>query len=220
MNTTMDGLVRAEDEMSRRLLAEERLALLESRLAPHMVSNTLASLSALIAVDPMAAQKMVTQFAGYMRNAVGSCREEMRTLESEFAAVSDFLGLMKARMGTRLECAVEMPDSVRWVVIPSGVVQVLVENAITHGLEEVCGPGFLRVAATTEGREVVVRVLNSGGKRIAEEGAGGKGNGLRYVRRRLQEAYGEQCSLMLANVEGTAGGVVAEVRFPGPRSTR
>lgn len=188
--------------------------MLQSRLDPHMVSNTLAGLSALIALDSAAAQKMVAQFAGYLRNVVGSSSSGVRTLEDEFAAVGDFLGLMKVRMGERLDCFVSLADSARCTIIPAGIVQVLVENAITHGLEQVCGPGSLRVEATREADGyVLVRVSNSG-KGIAPDRAQHEGNGLRYLRRRLLEAFGEAATFHLRGLEDGSG-VSAEVRFPG-----
>ncbi len=214
-HTTTESPSADQAEHARRLVAEEQLALLVGKLAPHMVGNTLATLSALIAVDATAAQKMVAQLAGFLRNAVSSCSNSMRTLEDEFGAASDFLGLIKIRMGPRLNFDVVLPVELRSIVAPAGVLQVLLDNAVTHGLEAVSGPGTVSVSARRVGPRVELLVKNSG-PRLLDPRTLREGNGLRYLTRRLLDEYSGRAEFRLSNVEGESA-VLAELVIPDRR---
>ncbi len=202
--------------------AEARLKLLESQLEPHMLFNTLANLRALIAVDPSRAQAMLDQLIAFLRATLGASRVPFHALETEFARVADYLALMQARMGERLETRLELPADLAALQVPPLVLQPLVENAIKHGLEPHVGKGRIEVRAARDGNRVRLTVRDTGtgidpgaAATPASAGAGsGTRFGLEQVRARLAAVYGDAASLELAPADDGEGGSRAVVTLP------
>ena len=219
--TAMERLAntRAEAEAARRTATENQLKLLESQLEPHMLFNTLANLRVLIALDPVRAQAMLDQLISFLRATLGASRVAQHPLAAEFARLGDYLALMKVRMDTRLQAHFELPAELADCPVPPLLLQPLVENAIKHGLEPRVGGGHIHVSAAREGRQLVLRVRDSG-VGLSEAGAAGPASsdstkfGLAQVRERLATLYGAQASLELADVSNGERGTLATVRLP------
>jgi signal transduction histidine kinase len=203
-------------ETAQRQATETRLKLLESQLEPHMLFNTLANLRALIALDPERAQAMLDRLIDFLRATLGASRAPLHPLSAEFARLADYLALMQIRMGERLRVELELPDALATTAVPPLLLQPLVENAVKHGLEPKRGPGLIRVQATTEGDELVLRVTDTGiGPQAAAANAtAGTGFGLAQVRERLTTLYGSSASLRLEPGTADAGGTVVTLRWP------
>ena len=88
---------------------EARLMLLQSQLEPHMLFNTLATLRALIAVDPPRAEAMLDRMVDFLRATLSASRAPLHPLSAEFARLADYLELMAVRMGPRLAYALHLP---------------------------------------------------------------------------------------------------------------
>ncbi|MBV9889560.1 MAG: histidine kinase, partial [Rhizobacter sp.] len=222
-------LSRARDQRRQREIAtaqrdaaEARLKLLESQLEPHMLFNTLANLRALIAVDPPRAQAMLDQLIAFLRATLGASRVPLHALDTEFARVADYLALMQARMGERLETRLELPADLVALQVPPLLLQPLVENAIKHGLEPHVGKGRIEVRAARDGNRVRLTVrdtgtgIDPGSAATAASASGGSGTrfGLEHVRARLATVYGSAASLELAPADDGEGGSSAVVTLP------
>ena len=207
--------------------AEARLKLLESQLEPHMLFNTLANLRALIAVDPQRAQAMLDQLIAFLRATLGASRVPFHALDAEFARVADYLALMQARMGSRLETKLELPPDLAALQVPPLVLQPLVENAIKHGLEPHVGKGRIEVRAARDGNRVRLTVRDTGtgvapsaatapsaGTISSADGSTSTRFGLEQVRARLAAVYGAAASLELAPADDGEGGSRAIVTLP------
>ncbi|PWF42067.1 sensor histidine kinase [Massilia glaciei] len=189
-----------------------QLQLLQAQIEPHMLFNTLANLQGLIALDPERAQRMLDHLIQYLRATLGSSRAGATTLGQEFALMEAYLGLMSVRMGTRLSYALTLPEALRAIALPPMLLQPLVENAITHGLEPKIDGGHIAVDASHDGVVLRLRVADSGLGLHAGPGRPGHGVGIFNTRARLLALYGEGAGLSLE--AGAAGGAVACLTLP------
>ena len=175
---------------------EARLKLLETQLEPHMLFNTLANLRALIAVDPARAQQMLDHMIAYLRATLDASRSTTHPLRAEFERVGDYLELMKIRMGPRLAYALDLPQELAGVHVPTLLLQPLVENSIQHGLEPKVEGGRIMVRARREGDRLLIEVDDTGVGE-ASGASNGKGFGLAQIRERLQSLHAGHAALAL-----------------------
>jgi hypothetical protein len=205
-----DEKARAEQTMLQ--ATQSQLQLLQAQVEPHMLFNTLANLQGLIALDPQRAQHMLDQLIQYLRATLGSSRAESTTLAQEFVLMEAYLGLMSVRMGSRLRYELRLPDTLRSMVLPPMLLQPLVENAITHGLEPKIDGGSILVEASHDGALLHLSVTDSGLGLDAGPGKPGHGVGMANTRARLLGMYGERAALTLE--QGVPGGAVARLTLP------
>ncbi len=189
-----------EQERARKLAVEARLQSLEARLHPHFLFNALNAISALIAEDPVRAERMVERLAALLRFALDAGRRGMVPLAEEMKLVGDYLEIEKARLGDRLSYAVEVDAEVAACAVPPLSVQTLVENSVKHVIAPRPQGGRLRVGAIGAGGSVIVRVWDDGAG-FALDG-GGPGHGLDNLQSRLADRFGEKAALIVAREDG------------------
>ena len=190
----------AELAQAARQAAENRLALLQSQLEPHMLFNTLANLKVLVSLDPVRAQVMLDHLIAFLRSTLQASRQITHPLSAEFERLEDYLALMAVRMGERLTVELDLPPALTRLPVPSLLLQPLVENAIKHGLEPRVSGGLLRVRARQLGPRLLLEVHDSGaGLGAAQAAAGPVGTafGLTQVRERLATLHGSGANLKL-----------------------
>jgi len=175
-----------------------RLTALRLQLSPHTLFNLLHTIRGQIVWEPEVAQAMMVQFADLLRRSLNASERDFTPLAEELEFARLYLELQQRRFGDRL--AFSLPDAASqpplWV--PSLILQPLIENAVTHGLEG----GATRIDVTIEssGDSVVLRVSNS----IAPDRAQARGGiGLRNVRERLAVHFGECARLDAGAVDAT-----------------
>ena len=200
--------------MAQRDASEAQLKLLESQLEPHMLFNTLANLRVLIGTDPPRAQAMLDRLIAFLRATLSGSRAPFHTLAAEFARVSDYLELMRVRMGERLQVTLRLPDGLASVQVPPLLLQPLVENAIRHGLEPHVEGGRIELTAEPAGADVVITLRDTGAGLASMPAGDGTGFGLLQVRRRLETIYGSAATLQLLSAGDAEGGTRAIVRLP------
>ncbi len=193
--------------------AENQLKLLSSQLEPHMLFNTLANLRVLIGIDPARAQLMLDHLVSFMRASLNASRHMLHPLSAEFARTSDYLALMKIRMGDRLQTAIDLPATLNDLAVPTLLLQPLVENAIKHGLEPKIEGGRLQVSARQDGSDLVLFVRDTG-VGLSDVANDGTHFGNTQVQQRLATLYGDAARFDLASPEDGHGGTLATVRIP------
>ena len=198
--------------------AEARLKLLESQLEPHMLFNTLANLRALIAVDPQRAQAMLDQLIAFLRATLGASRVPFHALDAEFARVADYLALMQARMGSRLETKLDLPADLATLQVPPLVLQPLVENAIHHGIARRAGAGKIVIRARGDADSVQITVSDDGAGITSD--AVPEGVGLSNSRLRLEQLYGGRGRLVLKGHPGSGAEAVVTIPRAGREPER
>ncbi len=187
-----------------------QLRMLQAQVEPHFLFNTLANLAVLIRSDPTAAEHMLADLIRYLRATLQRTREAETTLGDELELLRSYLDILGMRLGARLRWSFDVPTALLARPFPLLLLQPLVENAITHGIEPQVGGGEVRIAASQEEGRLRLVVADTGAG--LREGSAGAGFGLESVRSRLQALYGEAASL---DVRGAAGqGVVATIEVP------
>jgi sensor histidine kinase YesM len=181
-------------------LLEAQLRNLRMQLEPHFLFNSLNTVSSTMYDDPEAADEMIGHLSELLRASLQSGGLQEVPLFSELASLEHYLALLRARFGDRLSLSVEVPDSVD-ALVPSMILQPLVENAARHG-----APDGAKLA-------VLVRVLagdNDLTLEVRDDGVGMTtpgdpfrgGIGLGAARDRMRLLYGEEFRFTAENVDG------------------
>ncbi len=188
---------------------EAKLSSLESRLHPHVLFNTLNSLSALISSDPARAETMVGRLAALLRNSLSLGGRHVIALEEEMAIVRDYLCIERERLGERLEYRLDTPADAGACLVPPFSVQSLVETSVKHGIGSGEGVGRVDVAASRRDGMLQVEVRDSGPgfdlSGVAAE------HGLDNLIARLETIFGLDAGL---EVHRRGGGCVVTLRVP------
>jgi two-component sensor histidine kinase len=186
-------------------LIEAQQGALRSRLMPHFLFNAFNTLHAQIEEEPAAAQETTERLAGLFRQVLEVTEQPTVSLKRELAFVEDYLGIERSRMGARLRVVVDVGEEVGNAQVPVLALQVLVENAIKHGIEPRVDGGELRIHAHLEGRRLCVSVQDSGDG--SSRASNGTGRALANLRARLVRPK----DLVLGPVPG---GFQASFSFP------
>ncbi|MDW8032669.1 MAG: histidine kinase [Aquificaceae bacterium] len=161
--------LRRREEESRRLLLEEHLRNLEGQIAPHFMFNTLNAVAELIRQDRERAERAVLSLAKLLRKSLHL--EPYITLGEELELLEDYWGLMSLRFKGSIELELDIEEGLLNLRVPKFSLQVLVENALKHGLE--LKEGRVRVRARKEGSRKVIYVEDNGvGFKELKEGMG------------------------------------------------
>jgi hypothetical protein len=107
---------------------------LRARLNPHFMFNALNNLRALILEDPERARDMVTRLSRTLRQALAHNRSEQVTLAEELAVVDDYLAIEAVHFEQRLQVRQQIDADATQAQLPAMALQLLVENAIKHGI--------------------------------------------------------------------------------------
>lgn len=195
-------------------LAEARLDALRSQLDPHFLFNTLNAVSSLVERDPRGVRRMITRLSELLRYSMEGAREPEITLRRELDLLDRYLDIMQVRF-PGLNVLRLLDDDALDAMVPSMILQPLVENAIRHGVEKMTEPGRIEIAALLEGSTLVLRVSDNGPGESAGPELESAGVGLRNTRARLEQLYGAAGQFSLSrNAEDLT---VAEVRLPATR---
>jgi sensor histidine kinase YesM len=197
--------------------ADLRLAVLQAQVEPHFLFNTLASVRSLVRSDPDRAGATIDALSDYLRATLPRLRDagvQNATLAEQLDICARYLDLMNVRMDGRLRIVMDIPEALRQTAFPPLILISLVENAVKHGLEPKSGPGVIAIRA---------QARPNGGLEIAVEDDGvglslgpSHGVGLANVRAQLQNRFGAQASLTIANRPegGARAAIVIEPAAP------
>jgi two-component system, LytTR family, sensor kinase len=201
-----------------KLLLAAKIEALANQINPHFLFNTLTSISSLIRTQPDTARMLITKLSGLLRRLMRST-DHFVTLREELASVDEYLDIEVVRFGPQLTVEKHIAPQTLDVIVPSMLLQPLVENSIKHGLARKVGGG--RITITTHATDGHTRIeVRDDGLGMTEERlehALGDGIGLSNVNERLRTIYGPPCHLTLTSVpgEGTCVSVdIPEIALP------
>lgn len=214
----------AAAELERSLLRTE-LTNLRLQLQPHFLFNALNTISATMYEDVEAADAQLGQLADLLRISLRTTHAHEVPVREELQLLAQYLELMRARFGDRLRLMVDAPDGVRDLLVPSMVLQPLVENAVRHGGISRLGHGAVTVtlrltAASSETPALVLRVHDDGppGDTVPPVEPLDGGTGLSATARRLRLLYGDAQSMRAG--AAAEGGFEVVIRIPARSGTR
>jgi hypothetical protein len=193
-----------------------RLAALRYQLNPHFLFNTLNAVSsAVITRRNDEAESMLEKLAGFLRVTLAADPQGLIPLEDELATIQAYLEIESVRFRDRLGVDFSCPDDLRGAVVPSFILQPLIENAVKHGVSRSTGPVTIRLEVARDGDDLVVLVEDDAERR--GEPAKGAGVGLTNIRDRLAVLYGPRGVLQTTARER---GFLAMIRMPLIQSLR
>lgn len=205
-----DATTHADEEGLERRLVEARMAALQAQVEPHFLFNTLALIGQLIETDPPQAARIHQNLIDYLRATLPQMRARgAGTLGRQIEMSRAYLAIMQARMRARLAVSIDVPDEMQSATFPVMMLQILIENAIKHGLEPKIAGGRIDIRASVEGQVLQVDVLDDG---IGFNVHAGDGLGLANVRERLRILYGNRAQLVIE--APLTGGTRASIRLP------
>ena len=194
-----------------------QLRALRYQLNPHFMFNTLNSIAALIArreVQP--AELMVENLADFLRACLSLDAQEDIPLDREIELQALYLAIEAVRFADRLEVRIDIPDDARSALVPSLVLQPLIENVVKHSVSTSTMPITLDISARVESGRLHVCIRNSAGDGPGQ-GARGTGVGLNNVAERLRARFGEDCAFRAEPQPG--GGFAVSFAIPWSDST-
>jgi signal transduction histidine kinase len=198
-------------ERAERAAIEAQLRALQAQIEPHFLFNTLANLDALIAVDTAKARNLLANLIRYLRAALTHARSEAATLQTEVELLKAYLGIMALRLPNRLTTEFNCdPDCLR-LKFPAMLLQPLVENAITHGIEPAGEGGTIRISVHCTSDTLKLWVDDTG-IGLGNAHTAGTGAGIQNIRARLQSLFGSSARLILE--PGMPCGTHAAIEVP------
>jgi len=200
------------------LATRAELKALRAQINPHFLFNALGAIAGLIARDAARARETTEQLAEVFRYTLCRSENEWVRLAEEMDFVAAYLDVARARFGPRLQIDVAVEPAAQEVLVPAMVMQVLVENAIQHGVSSVRGAGIVSIRGECRGDRLLLEVRDNGtGFRPEDHGAhpGRSGFGLRNIQERLQLYFGDQGVLRVRREESIT---VVAIEFPARRT--
>lgn len=141
---------------------EIELKNLRTQLNPHFLFNSLNSIRALIEIEPVKAKNSVTALSNLLRKSLMMGKHNLVSLEDEIEMVSNYLDLEKIRFEERLVVKWDLDEKIKDFLIPPFSIQMLVENAIKHGISTLIKGGEICIKTKKNEESIVITVENSG----------------------------------------------------------
>lgn len=187
---------RALNEKLRRITAESlsrdaQLRMLRYQINPHFIFNTMSSINALVATDrSKEARKMIDEFSSFLRITLDRDEQLFVPLIEEVETLKSYLAVEKMRFHERLQLEIIVPEALHDILVPSLILQPLVENAVRHGVEGQREACLITIEARKENNGLLLKISNDGPP--LNESANQhlrEGVGLQNVRSRLDTVY-------------------------------
>jgi len=199
-----------------RLLGDARLDALRTQLHPHFLFNALNAISAHVERDPRTARWMLDRLGTLLRMSLEHAREHEMPLERELTFITCYIDLQKARFDNRLALVTDVAPDVMSALVPSLILQPLVENAVRHGIATGSSAGQIAIRAHRNAGMLHLTVTDDGPGLPADWNQDdGFGVGLSNTRERLERLYGKQQRFEITNLAGEkSGGVQVTLTLP------
>jgi len=195
-----------------RLLVEARLAALTSQINPHFLFNTLNSVSSLIRTDPNQARIMVVKLSKVLRRLLRK-HEHFSPLRDELSFIEDYLSIEVVRFGDKLRFEQNVESDTLDMILPSMLLQPLVENSIKHGLSGKVEGGTIRIRTRRIDAKLLLLVEDDG-VGIPEARLAtllDQGIGVSNVNERLKVLFGNQYRMWIDSQPGRGTSIQIEM---------
>jgi two-component system, LytTR family, sensor kinase len=204
-----ERLLRAETEAR-----EARLNALRYQLNPHFLFNSLNAVSTLVLDgNAPAATRMLSQIGELLRTSLDNEVVPEVTLSQEMAFTQRYLAIEQTRLGDRLQVELAVPSETLDALVPSMLLQPLVENAVRHGVVPLVKGGKITIASELRVDRLQLVIGNSGMRSSERRNQNGNGIGLRNTAERLKALYGDDHHFTLQWPESGGCQVIIELPF-------
>ncbi len=184
-------------EQLREMANKAELRALQSKINPHFLFNALNAISSSIRLNPDTARQLIFNLSRYLRYNIELKDDEQIDIKRELYQIKDYIAIEQARFGDKLTVIYDIDDDVS-CVIPSLLIQPLVENAIVHGIQPCKGKGVVTIGINECGNRVRISVRDTGNgidpavvARVEADEMPGNKIGLLNVHHRVKLLYGE-----------------------------
>ena len=207
-------------EEQSRLLLEARLDALQRQINPHFLFNTLNSIASLIRSKPDLAREMIVKLSHILRVLLRD-RDAFVPLREELDFTDDYLDIECVRFGDKLRVVKEISPDTLDIIVPSMLLQPLIENSIKHGLEPRISGGTVTLRSRIDEGRLLLEIEDDG---VGIEPGGpttapvsglvreGSGIGMRNVRERILVLYGDEAHVDIVSRPGR--GTRVSLRMP------
>ncbi|MCI8418198.1 MAG: sensor histidine kinase [Lachnospiraceae bacterium] len=208
----------AREKQERLLLAEDNF--LKAQIKPHFINNVLESIHWMMKMGEVDAASVALRNLGkMMTKRMNYYASSQESFQESLDFTSQYIAIQRLCYLDRIDVEMEIGPDTLGILVPTFLLQPVVENAIIHGLEPKVGQGILKILARREGEELLIQVVDDGvgigedaKKNLLHREKKGQGIGLYNVHRRLQLAYGESYGLQIQSVLGK--GTKIKMRIP------
>jgi two-component system sensor histidine kinase AlgZ len=209
-----ERLLRAETEAR-----EARLSALRYQLNPHFLFNSLNAVSTLVLDgNAPAATRMLAQIGDLLRTSLDNEVMSEVTLSQEMAFTQRYLAIEQTRLGQRLQVDLAISSETLDALVPSMLLQPLVENAVRHGVVPLVQGGRITIASSLRAGRLQIVIGNSGTRGAEKQSENGNGIGLRNTAERLKTLYGDEHRFTLQWPE--TGGCQVTIELPFRRTVQ
>src|SRR5271156_544401 len=204
-------------EEQERLLLHARMEALQNQINPHFLFNTLNSISSLVRFDPDKARDVISKLATILRRLLNST-DSFVPLREEVEFIDNYLDIEVVRFGPeKLRVVKELEPASLDVMVPSMLLQPLVENSIKHGLSSKIEGGSIFLRSRLADSRLIIEVEDDGVGRAAtpqveSSSMQGAGIGMANISERLQVLYGDTARMTIDSREGK--GTLVRIRLP------
>lgn len=199
-------------EAQEKLLLAARIEALSNRINPHFLFNTLTSISSLIRTQPDTARVLIGKLSSLLRRLMRST-DHFVSLQEELDSIDQYLDIEVVRFGPQLRVVKDVAPDTLDLIVPSMLLQPIIENSIKHGLSRKVGGGCITIRTVRRGDRTLIQVDDDGlgmtTSRLGE--ALRSGIGLSNVNERLRTVYGASCTLRLTSETGRGTSVSMEI---------
>ena len=193
---------------------QARLDALTAQINPHFLFNTLNSIASLVRIDPETARQVIFRLSNILRRLLKK-HENFTSLSDELAFIDDYLSIEVIRFGEqKLKIVKEIEDQTLPLMVPSMLLQPIVENAIRHGLSPRVEGGVIHIRSCRENGRLILEVRDNGVGIPPEQitHIDQQGIGISNVQERLRVLYGSEFTFQIESL--AEGGTSIQIGIP------
>ncbi len=180
--------------------AEANMNVLKNQMQPHFLFNSLNSLAELIDTNREYASKMTQNLSDLYREILESSKTLKSSLANELSIVQKYLELESLRFGKRLSFKIKAPENSEKILIPSLILQTLVENAIKHGISQSLNGGIIEIDIAPNQNGYFIEIRNTAG--VSQNLNNSTGTGLMNTQSRLDLFYADKHQFSMSSESG------------------
>lgn len=199
-----------ENEQLKRLQIESKLSILQSKVNPHFLFNTLNTMLGMVRNQPDKVEKIIFNLSDIYRKVLLLPDNTLIKFEEELLLISEYLEIEKTRMGERLSYDITIDNHLTGIQIPPLILQVLVENAIIHGISPKKEGGKIEITARSSDHFIHIEVKDNGAG--IKQNYRGSGFGIYSIEQRLKLIYSGKAVFEILACQ--SGGTIVTLKLP------